>query len=58
MDQKLGTAFETFRTQVERSVSEVRQHAEDVHGKFGDALDKLREVVDQAQEFAPESTVR
>ena len=55
MDEKLGEAFATFQEEVGRSIAVVRDHSEKVHQKYAGALDQLREVVDQAQAFIPES---
>jgi len=58
IDEKLGDAFKTFETQITRAISDVRNHADGVHEQFGGALDKLREVISQAEDFTPESSGR
>lgn len=58
IDVKLGEAFRVYQNEVARSVDEVREHAENVHGLFSEALDTLRGVVEQAETFAPQSRAR
>lgn len=55
MDQKLGRAFETYTTQVEGAVGSMRGHIAEMLNSLNPALDTLREVVEQAEEFRPRS---
>lgn len=55
IDEKLGRAFEEFRTQVESAVGTITQTSDEVHAKYSSALTTLHEVVDQAQIFSPSS---
>jgi ABC-type transporter Mla subunit MlaD len=55
MDQKLGRAFETYTTQVEGAVGSMRGHIAEMLNSLNPALDTLREIVEQAEEFRPRS---
>ncbi len=55
IDQKLGRAFETYTTQVEGAVGSMRGHIAEMLNSLNPALDTLREVVEQAEEFRPRS---
>ena len=55
MDQKLGRAFETYTSQVEGAVGSMRGHIAEMLNSLNPALDTLREVVEQAEEFRPRS---
>jgi methyl-accepting chemotaxis protein len=54
LDENLGEAFETFRVKVNEVIGAVAGSAKEVHGNYADALDTLRELVDQAQAFRPQ----
>ena len=55
IDGKLGRAFEKYRTQVETTVGSLYDHVQKMNESLRPAVDTLREVVDQAQAFKPES---
>lgn len=55
MDEKLGRAFEAYNTQVEAAVSSMRDHVTGLQRELQPALETLREVVDRAEEFIPQS---
>ncbi len=58
IDEKLGTAFEEYRTRVEAAVGTLFGHVRDMQKELAPAIDTLKSVVDQAQEFMPESKRR
>ncbi len=58
IDEKLGTAFEEYRTRVEVAVGTLFGHVRDMQKELAPAIDTLKSVVDQAQEFMPESKRR
>jgi ABC-type transporter Mla subunit MlaD len=55
MDEKLGHAFDRYTTEVEGAVDAMREHFAEMVAKISPALDTLREVVSQAEEFRPKS---
>lgn len=55
IDGKLGKAFEDYRDQVRDAQVALRQHVADIQGDLAPALDKMREIVEQAEAFAPRS---
>ncbi len=55
IDQKLGKAFEEYRDQVRNAQVALRQHVADIQGDLTPALDKMREIVEQAEAFVPQS---
>ena len=57
MDEKLGVAFEQYAEHVENQLDQMKQHARDLTEKLSPALDKMREVVEHAEQFIPESRV-
>lgn len=54
IDQKLGRAFEAYRSQVEAAVNALQDHVREMQAKVTPALETMREVVDQAERFVPE----
>ena len=58
IDQKLGKAFEDYRNTVEAMVGSLFGHVEKMQEKLEPALDTLREVVEQAEQFVPASRGR
>ncbi len=58
IDQKLGIAFEEYRTRVEAAVGSLFGHVRKMQDELAPALDTLRTVVEQAEQFAPESRRR
>ena len=57
MDEKLGAAFDTYAEHVESQLEEMRLHARELTERLTPALDKMREVVEHAEQFIPESGV-
>lgn len=55
MDEKLGAAFERFSKEVETGVDSLHGHVRELQDKLNPALDTLREVVEQAEKFSPQS---
>ena len=55
MDEKLGRAFETYTEQVALAVDAMHGHVRDLQRELTPALDTLRTVVEQAEQFAPQS---
>ena len=55
MDEKLGRAFEIYTREVESAVGAMREHFAEMNRQLSPALDTLREVVEQAEEFRPKS---
>ncbi len=58
IDEKLGKAFEEYRTRVEAAVGTLFGHVRDMQKELAPAIDTLKSVVDQAQDFMPESKRR
>jgi hypothetical protein len=58
MDLKLGQAFEQYRNQVEAAVGSLFGHVRTMQEQLAPAIDTLRSVVEQAEQFVPASTVR
>ena len=58
IDEKLGRAFENYRTQVEGAVNDLRGHVREMQKKLTPALDTMREIVEQAERFVPEQPAR
>lgn len=55
MDEKLGSAFDAYTTQVEAAVEGLFGHVRDMQDKLNPALDTMREIVEQAEQFVPQS---
>lgn len=58
IDVKLGEAFEQYRNQVESAVGSLFNHVRAMQEKLEPAIDTLRSVVEQAEQFVPASTGR
>jgi ABC-type transporter Mla subunit MlaD len=58
LDEKLGVAFETYAEHVESQLEEMKLHARNLTERLTPALDKMREVVEHAEQFIPESGVQ
>jgi methyl-accepting chemotaxis protein len=58
IDQQLGAAFEQFTTHVSNAVEGLYGHVREVQERLSPALDTMREIVEQAEQFAPESRRR
>lgn len=54
IDEKLGAAFSAFATQVRTSLDTFSEHVRKMNGELAPALDTMREIVDQAEQFRPE----
>lgn len=55
LDSKLAAAFETYSQQVASAMDLMVEHVRKMQAEFGPALDIMRDVVDQAEKFAPAS---
>lgn len=55
MDEKLGRAFDTYASQIETAVHGMFDHVRRMQAELNPALDTLRSIVQQAEEFMPES---
>ena len=58
IDEKLGRAFEHYRTQVAAAVDALHGHVREMQERLTPALDTMREIVEQAERFVPEQHVR
>jgi hypothetical protein len=58
IDGKLGAAFEQFATQVSNAVDSLFGHVRQIQDKLSPALETMREIVEQAEQFTPESRRR
>jgi hypothetical protein len=54
MDEKLGRAFEEYNRQVGAAVEGLFGHVRQLQNELDPALDTLRSVVEQAEQFAPQ----
>jgi hypothetical protein len=55
MDAKLGKAFDLYTENVEKSVQGMFGHVRIMQERLSPALDTMREIVEQAEQFAPQS---
>jgi uncharacterized protein YukE len=55
MDDKLGNAFEGYRTEVQRAMDSLEDHVRKIQEQFTPALSTLQTLVEQIEEFAPSS---
>lgn len=55
MDGKLGQAFDLYRDNVDKAVQGMFGHVRDLQERLNPALDTMREIVEQAEQFAPQS---
>ncbi len=55
IDEKLGRAFEAYNQKVEEALGSIKTYVSDVQGKFGEGIDQLQAVVDQAEDFTPQT---
>lgn len=58
MDEKLGKAFETYTGHVAAAVESMFGHVRELQAQLSPALDTLQSIVDQAEQFVPESRGR
>lgn len=54
-DGQLEKAFRSFAEEIARSISEVENHSNNVHGQYAEALATLQSVIENAKTFQPES---
>ena len=55
IDVKLGKAFDAYTRQVAGAVDGMRHHVQELLERLAPALDTLQIIVDQAEQFAPQS---
>lgn len=55
MDEKLGAAFDIYTSQVNSAVNGLHEHVQRMQQELSPALDTMRTIVEQAEEFAPQS---
>jgi methyl-accepting chemotaxis protein len=55
MDEKLGTAFEAYRTEVEEAMESLEDHVRKIQEEYSPALSTLQTLVEQIEEFTPSS---
>jgi ABC-type transporter Mla subunit MlaD len=55
MDIKLGQAFNLYTENVEKAVQGMFGHVRDLQDRLNPALDTMRDIVEQAEQFAPQS---
>lgn len=58
LDVKLGEAFERYNQHVKAVLDSMIDHAADVQKELTPALETMREIVEQAEKFVPESNRR
>jgi len=58
LDAKLGQAFERYNEHVNAVLGSMIDHATDVQKELAPALETMREIVEQAEKFLPESRRR
>lgn len=58
IDEKLGSAFDLYAEKVAAAVDTLADYVRNMQGELAPALDTLRAIVEQAEQFAPESRVR
>ena len=55
LDEKLGKAFDAYTSRVATAVDGLFGHVRKMQDELAPALDTMRAIVDQAEQFAPES---
>jgi ABC-type transporter Mla subunit MlaD len=55
IDEKLGAAFETYASRVATAVDSLFGHVRKMQDELSPALDTMRTIVEQAEQFRPES---
>ena len=55
LDEKLGKAFEVYTSRVATAVESLFGHVRKMQEELAPALDTMRAIVEQAEQFAPES---
>lgn len=58
IDEKLGQAFDMYRDRVSAAVDGLFGHVRQMQDVLAPALDTLRSIVEQAEQFAPESRAK
>lgn len=54
MDEKLGNAFDQYASQVHEAVENITEHVNELQIRLQPALETMREVVEQAEQFLPQ----
>jgi len=54
MDEKLGSAFELYVKNVNQAVMGMGEHVKQLLQDLAPALDTMREIVEQAEQFSPQ----
>ncbi|MCC6863397.1 MAG: hypothetical protein IT544_01110 [Rhodobacteraceae bacterium] len=57
LDKKFGYIFEEYRKYTSSSVEMMKDHIRKMHDELDPVIDTLREVVEQAEQYMPESRV-
>lgn len=57
LDAKLGEAFEKYAKHVSSALEMMVDHAREMQSELSPAIDQMREVVEQAERFIPQSKV-
>lgn len=57
LDAKLGEAFEKYAKHVSSALEMMVDHAREMQAQLSPAIDQMREVVEQAERFIPQSRV-
>lgn len=55
IDEKLGKAFQSYTEHVDQAVQNLYSHVGEMQNQLAPALDTMREIVEQAEHFAPQS---
>ena len=58
IDTKLADIFKNYSSNVQSAMAVMSQHATKMNEELSPALDTLREVVEHAERFIPQSTRR
>jgi ABC-type transporter Mla subunit MlaD len=58
LDTKLGSAFESYALHTEKALDLMQNHVRKMQEELTPALDTMREIVEQAEKFIPQSRVR
>lgn len=58
MDEKLGEAFDAYTSRVATAVDSLFDHVRKMNAELAPALDTMRTIVEQAEQFRPESERR
>lgn len=58
IDQKLGEAFEEYRTQVQTTIEDTSSKVGEIVDILNPALDTMKSIVEQAEEFVPQGKLQ